>query len=212
MRHFPLVLGRCALLVNDLHQRTLEPTSPSYAPAAVGAVERLLPLLAFCRAHGVPTVFALIAPPNWRRTELRAQAPGEPPEVIAAQAVSPLARALGPEPGDFVFEKPPISGLWHDTPVDGYLRERGRDIVLVAGVTLQFGCDTTVRDAYNRGYQVAALRDCCAGRAMADEGWGPVAEDEVERVCFTIWARWFARVLTAAEALAELRAQAPEKE
>ena len=200
MRHFPLELGRCALLVNDLHQRTLEPTSPSYAPAAVGAVERLLPLLAFCREAGVPTVFALIAPPHWRRTE-------EPPEVIAAQAASPLARQLGPEPGDFVFEKPPISGLWHDTPVDGYLRERGRDTVLVAGVTLQFGCDTTVRDAYNRGYQVAALRDCSATRPIADQGWGPISEAEIERVFFSAWAKAYARVLTAAEALAELRAQ-----
>jgi hypothetical protein len=34
-----------------------------------------------------------------------------------------------------------------------------------------------------------------------------VAEADVERVVFSAWAQWFARVLTAAEALAELRAQ-----
>jgi hypothetical protein len=32
-----------------------------------------------------------------------------------------------------------------------------------------------------------------------------VSEDEVRRAVLSIWAHWFARVLTAAEALAELQ-------
>jgi nicotinamidase-related amidase len=204
---FRLEIGRCALLVNDLQQRMVEPTSPAYAPAAAAAVQRLRPLLAFCREQGVPTVFALIP-----AGQTRIQRPGD--ELLEA-ALWRVADDLGRAPGDLVFEKPyvsnglwPISGLWQDTPVDASLRERGRDTVLVCGTTLQYGCDTTVREASNRGYYVAALRDCCAVRRIPDRGWGPVSESEVERVVFSAWAQWFARVLTADEALAELRAQA----
>jgi nicotinamidase-related amidase len=203
---FRLEIGRCALLVNDLQQRMVEPDSPAYAPAAAAAVERLGPLLAFCRAHAIPTVFALI-PSGQTRIQRRGD------ERLAA-SLWRVADALGAGPADLVFEKPfvandlwPISGLWQDTPVDAYLRERGRDVVMVSGTTLQYGCDTTVREASNRGYYVAALRDCCAVRPIPDRGWGPVAEADVERVVFSAWAQWFARVLTAAEALAELRDQ-----
>src|SRR5438045_1624000 len=66
MPYFPLELGRCALLVNDFEQKMVEPGSPYYAATVVEAVERLLPLLAFCRAQGVPTVFALIGPQDTR--------------------------------------------------------------------------------------------------------------------------------------------------
>jgi nicotinamidase-related amidase len=194
------------LLVNDLQQRMVESDSPAYAPAAAAAVERLGPLLAYCRAQAIPTVFALIP-----EGQTRIQRPGD--ERLAA-SLWRVADALQPGPADLVFQKPyvanglwPISGLWQDTPVDAHLRAHGRDRVLIAGTTLQYGCDTAVREASNRGYHVAALRDCCAVRPIPDHGWGAVAEADVERVVFSAWAQWFARLLTAAEALAELSAQ-----
>jgi nicotinamidase-related amidase len=205
---FRLEQGRCAVLVNDLQQRTVDPASPAYAPSAVVAVERLRPLLEFCRAHAVPVVLALLPPERTRMPR-----PGD--ERLTAAHLDP-AQGLGSAPTDLLVAKPlvangpwPISGLWQDTPVDAYLRARGRDTVLIAGGTLQYGCDTAVRDANNRGYHVVALRDCCFVRPIPDYCWGPVAEADVERVVFSTWAHWFARLLTAAEALAELQAQAP---
>lgn len=201
---FRLAVDRCALLVNDLQQRVVDPASPAYTPEAVAAVERLQPLLAFCRACGIPVVFALLRPDR-----IRMPRPGDERLTDAHYAV---AAGLGPEPGDLVVVKPftpsgrwPISGLWQYTPVDDYLRARGRDTVMVAGTTLQYGCDTVIREASNRGYYVAALHDCCPARPIPDRGWGAVSEDEVRRVVLSIWAHWFARVLTAAEALAELQ-------
>jgi nicotinamidase-related amidase len=79
--------------------------------------------------------------------------------------------------------------------------------VLVAGATTQWGTDTTIREGANRGYQVVALRDCCVTRPMEDRGWGAVTEAVTETVFFTAWSYWFARLMTAAEALAELREQ-----
>jgi nicotinamidase-related amidase len=213
MPDFPLVLARCALVINDLEQKMVQPDSPLYTPTAAAALERLLPLLAFCREHDVPVAFALIGPQDTRwkagfRVDLAADQPLDP-------ALSRLADALGRAPSDFVFEKPPVrdlwpmSGVWQNTPLEAYLRERGRDTVLLAGTTTQFGCDTAIREGANRGFRMVALRDCCATRPMSDGGWGPVSVEEIERVCFTTWAKAYARVLTAAEALAELRAQVP---
>ncbi len=204
---FRLEVGRAALLVNDLQQRVVDPASPAYLPAAVTAVERLKPLLAFCRSQGIPIVFALLRPDR-----IRLARPGDERLTDAHFAV---AAGLGPEAGDLVFVKPftpsrrwPISGLWQYTEVDDQLRARGRDTVMVAGTTLQYGCDTVIREASNRGYYVAALHNCCPGRDVPDRGWGPVSEAEVRRVVLSVWAHWFARVLTAAEALAELRSPA----
>ncbi|HEX6512692.1 MAG TPA: isochorismatase family protein, partial [Chloroflexota bacterium] len=80
----------------------------------------------------------------------------------------------------------------------------GRDTLLVAGTTLQFGCDTTIREAANLGFNVVALHDCCAARPIVDQGWGEVTEDEVRKAFFSTWQKAFARLMTAAEALAEL--------
>lgn len=214
MPEFPLDLARCALIVNDLEERMVAPDSPVYAPAAAAAVTRVRPLLDFCREYGVPVAIAMIGPhaTAWKagfRVELG-------PGVTEDPALSRLADALGHAPTDFVFEKPPVadlwpmSGVWQNTPLDAYLRARRRDMVLVAGTTLQFGCDTAVREGANRGYHVVALSDCCAVRPMADAGWGAVSEAEIERVFFTTWAKAYARVMTADQALAELRAQVAE--
>ncbi|HZU07310.1 MAG TPA: isochorismatase family cysteine hydrolase [Chloroflexota bacterium] len=208
MPEFPLVLQRCALVVNDFMQWMVEPTSPAYTPAGAIAIERLLPLLAFCREQGIPTAFGLLPPGAIRIPDPS----GRPPDP----ALYRLADRLGRAPGDLVFVKPllpsghlPVSGLWQGTPLDAYLRERGRDTVLVAGATTQWGVDTTIREGANRGYQIVALYDCCVTRPMDDRGWGAVAVESVEPVFFTAWAYWFARLMTAAEALAELRAQVP---
>lgn len=88
-----------------------------------------------------------------------------------------------------------------------YLRRRHRDTVIVAGTTLQYGCDTTIREASKLGFQVAALSDCCASGPIADQGWGVVESEEVGKVFFSTWKKAFARVMTAGEALKELEAQ-----
>jgi nicotinamidase-related amidase len=206
MPEFPLVLDRSALLVNDFMQWMIDPTSHAHTPAGVAAIERLMPLLTFCRQQDVPVAFGVL-PAGVTRLPTPT---GDAPDAGGYR----LAESLGRAPGDFLFVKPmlpsgevPVSGMWQNTPLEGYLRERGRDTVLVAGATTQWGTDTTIREGANRGFQVVALQDCCVTRSMDDRGWGAIPVDIVERVCFTAWSYWFARLMTAAEALAELRAQ-----
>ena len=114
--HFRLEPDRCALLVNDLQQRMVEPDSPAYAPAAAAAVERLGPLLAYCHAEAIPIVFALIP-----EGQTRIARPGD--ERLAA-SLWRVADALTPGLTDVVFQKPFVAnGLWPIfRPVAGHPR------------------------------------------------------------------------------------------
>lgn len=60
MPDFPLIPSRCALLINDIEEKMLRPSSPFYAATAIEVAEKLLPLIDFCRTHDVPTLFSLI--------------------------------------------------------------------------------------------------------------------------------------------------------
>ncbi len=206
MPEFPLVLNRSALLVNDFMQWMIDPASHAYTPAGVAAIERLMPLMTFCREHGVPVAFGVL-PTGVTRLPTQT---GDAPDAAGYR----LADALGRAASDFLYVKPmlptgqvPVSGMWQNTPLEAFLHERGRDTVLVAGATTQWGTDTTIREGANRGFRVVALRDCCVTRPMEDRGWGAIPVDVVERVFYTAWSYWFARLMTADEALAELRAQ-----
>jgi nicotinamidase-related amidase len=202
MPQVDLVAERCALVINDVEQRMVEPSSPFFAPAALEAQRLLLPLLEHCRAHGIPTVFALIGSENTREKALVRQELSD--DAVIDLSLCRKADAFGDHPNDFVFVKRWMSGCVSGTPLVDYVRDRGRDTLLVAGTTLQFGCDTTIREASNLGFNVVALYDCCAARPIVDLGWGEVGENEVRKAFFSTWAKAYARMMTAAEALAEL--------
>ena len=180
----------------------LRPSSPFYTPTAVEALIHLLPVVEFCRRRNIPTIFALIGPEQTKEKGMMRLDLPEGADIDLS--LSRLADRLGSHPNDFVFIKRWMSGCISGTPVIDYLRQRQRDTIIVAGTTLQFGCDTTIREASNLGFQVAALSDCCAPRPMADQGWGTVDVEDVRRVFFSTWKKAFARVMTAAEALTEL--------
>lgn len=203
MPHVELIPDRCALVINDIEQRMVEPSSPFFAPEALDALDRLAPLVDFCRAQAIPTVFALIGSELVREKAVVRQELADDAEIDTS--LCRKADRFGEHPNDFVFVKRWMSGCISGTPLVDYVRARGRDTLIVAGTTLQFGCDTTVREAANLGFKVVALSDCNAARPIVDQGWGAVSEDEVRKVFLSTWQKAFARVMPAAEALAELQ-------
>jgi nicotinamidase-related amidase len=204
MPHVELVPDRCALVINDIEQRMVTPGSPFFAPEALAAMDRLMPLVDFCRAHSIPTVFALIGSELIREKTIVRQELA--PDADIDPSLCRKADRFGDHPNDFVFVKRWMSGCISGTPVVDYVRDRGRDTLIVAGTTLQFGCDTTVREASNLGFKVVALSDCNAARPIVDQGWGAISEDEVRNVFLSTWQKAFARVMPAGQALAELQA------
>lgn len=116
--------------------------------------------------------------------------------------------ALSPTPADHVVEKHQYDGFFR-TELDNILRNAGVSTVAIAGVASHVCCDSTMRGAFFRGYDVIVLEDCNATFPLPDQGWGEVDEETVNQVWFSTVASNFGDVLTADEFTAEL---APDAE
>jgi len=103
---------------------------------------------------------------------------------------------LTPAPGDHVVEKHQYDGFFR-TELDNILRNAGVSTVTLAGVASHICCDSTMRGAFFRGYDVIVLEDCNATFPLPDQGWGEVDEETVNQVWFSTVASNFGDVLTA---------------
>jgi ureidoacrylate peracid hydrolase len=66
---------------------------------------------------------------------------------------------LAPEPDDLVITKHAYSGF-HGTPLDTLLQSRGIQTLIFSGVATNVCVESTLRDAFFRGYYVVLLKDC----------------------------------------------------
>jgi nicotinamidase-related amidase len=124
------------------------------------------------------------------------------PKIVWGSADLDVLTSLGPTSGDTVIRKPRWGGFYGST-LSEHLRSTGRDTVIVCGISLAGGVDTTVRDAYNRDFRTILVGDASRCRAIADQGWGAITSEEVERVTFSVLAR-FGRIVQTKEICKEL--------
>ena len=80
-----------------------------------------------------------------------------------------------------------------NTTLDDVLKARGIRHVLVAGMVTSLCIDSTGRAAYERGYDVRILSDCCSARTRAEQDF----------FCQNIFPL-YGGVLTSAEAIEQL--------
>jgi nicotinamidase-related amidase len=111
--------------------------------------------------------------------------------------------SLGPRAGHTIVHKPRF-GAFFGSSFAGYLEQTQRDTVIVCGISLAGGVETTVRDAYNRDLRSIVVADACICRPVPDQGWGAVTADEVAKVTFSILAQRFARIATTSDICSEL--------
>jgi len=64
------------------------------------------------------------------------------------------------QPGDIIITKRQW-GAFHGTELDLQLRRRGIDTIVLAGITTNFGVESTARQAWEHGYNVLLLEDLC---------------------------------------------------
>jgi ureidoacrylate peracid hydrolase len=196
-------MNDAALLVVDMEEDFVR--GPMAVPGAEALALRLAPLVAAARNAGVTVVFVT--------QSLR---PGD---------VGPLARfddvregrvlregttgvrvvpELGAQASDCFVTKRRF-GAFAGTDLDLLLRARGITRVVVCGISAHVCCDTTVREAFQLGYDPLYLVDGVSMGDLPDLGWGTVSADDAQRVVATTIAHRFGAVATIDEILAKLR-------
>jgi nicotinamidase-related amidase len=202
--------ARTALLVIDMQRSFMDPKSSLYAPTAHDILPSVKGLVEFCRGRQVPVIFTEFtsAPeiPNLRKDPFG-------PEHLVPRAGQPtgwgmpsgnsLAGAKGPESPDIVDELKPMPheviirahGLdkFYGTPLDLVLRSLDIRYLMVTGILADLCVAATVYAASTREYRVTAVTD----------GITTIWPDILKAV-FDIFGRKLARLMTAAEAEAEL--------
>lgn len=161
-RHHDLpALDRSALLVVDLQRLFTSPDQPTFIAATRDALPRALLLVDAFRAAARPVAYtrhAHVAPPRgagmgrwWSRF------------VIDGTAAAELDPMLSPAEDEPVVRKDHYAALFH-TPLEGWLRSKSVDTVVLCGTMTHICVDTTARDAFMRGFDVVVASDACASK------------------------------------------------
>jgi len=71
-------------------------------------------------------------------------------------------KELAPHPEDYIVTKYNTMDGFHNTDLEQILKVLKCDTLIFAGVVTNFCLETTVRSAFNRGYNTIVLSDCVA--------------------------------------------------
>jgi nicotinamidase-related amidase len=149
-----------ALVLIDLQNGILAmPTAPRLGPEILQGSKALA---ARFRAAGAPVVLVRVAfaadyadaPPSLVDQPMKLP-PGGMPEAWSA-----LAEGLA-SPGDILVVKRQW-GAFTGTDLDLQLRRRGVKDVVIGGIATNIGVESTVRNAWELGYNMVVAEDLCA--------------------------------------------------
>jgi biuret amidohydrolase len=195
---------RAALLVIDMEHDFVDGTLA--VPHAAELVARLAPLLPAARSVGVAVVFVTQAlrPGREDLGRLERFAPVRSGAALReGSAGVRVVAALDPLPDDLYVVKRRFSAFF-GTDLDLLLRSRGIEQVVVCGLSAHVCCDTTVREAFQLGYDPFYVVDGVEMGDLPDMGWGVVPGEQAKGVVATIIAHRFGTLCTISELLAEL--------
>lgn len=185
--------ARSALVVVDL-QKAFEDEAHWGRRNNPACEENVAALIEAWREHGEPVVFVR-HDSDEQGSPLR---PGEPGNE--------LQDVVSGEP-DLLVTKRVNSAFHGDPDLAGWLRDNGVDGVVVCGVQTNMCCETTARVATNLGFDMRFAIDATHTFDLRDRDGGTIRAEELARVTAANLDAEFGRVLTAAEAIAELNAR-----
>ncbi len=135
-----------ALVVIDVQKAMWE--NPDYPPYDdQGVLERIAMLIAKARAAGTPVMYVQHHNLDEPRHPLKPGLPGYP-----------FHERIAPKPGDDVTVKHK-SSAFHATDLDGKLKARGVDHLVITGMQSEFCVNSTIRGAYERDYKITLVSD-----------------------------------------------------
>lgn len=156
--------AKTALLVIDMQEGFLNPESPTYIPMAWDTVPACAAVQQKARQLGIPVYFVIrkYAPDGtdveftryfaWKQGGKPCSGPEDPIGWNMPEAFRVLE-------GDTVLIKPRYSAFFN-THLDGILRRKGIDTVVVTGTTTPNCIRATVFDSISLDYNTVVLRDC----------------------------------------------------
>ena len=194
-------LTRPALIVVDMQNDFVRAGAPLEVPAARGTVPAIAGLIDAFRAAAHVVVFTrYVADPAYRHLAERLEwlARLEPPVCACvpgtmrsfADRNEPLEGVaiideLPPSPDDAVIDKSYYSAF-HGTGLDGLLKARGVDCVVIAGTVTEMCVEDTARHAVHFGYPTVLVGDAVSSN-----------DTEIHRNTLTAFERNYGWVMNA---------------
>ena len=150
-----------ALVVIDLQRGVVARNCTPHSSADV--VKNAATLLWRFRELGALVVLVHVGFSGDDRDRLKpnAQEPA-PPRSSIAPDFAELVPELGRAPSDVVITKRQW-GAFYGTELDLQLRRRGIRTLVYAGISTNFGVESTARDAYERGFDQVFVEDAMSG-------------------------------------------------
>jgi nicotinamidase-related amidase len=113
-----------------------------------------------------------------------------------------LHASVAPLPGEPVFQKH-FPNSFRETPLQPHLQSLGVTRLVIAGMMTHMCIDTTVRAAFDLGFQCQLAQDACATRDLTREG-ATVPAAQVQAAFLAAIHGTFAQVLSVQELCAGL--------
>lgn len=153
--------SKSALLIVDMQGFFLDPRSPAHLPAAAKALPGTRRLIEAFRGAERPAAFTVYATAaggpmsRWWRTP-----------CPKGSAYARLYAGLDAFGGSRVFVKGGYSAF-RGTGLSRWLKARGISDLVVAGVMTDLCVESTVREAFEKGFRVFVAPDACASKDRA---------------------------------------------
>lgn len=151
-------LQQAALLVVDMQRYFLDEDSHAFVPSSPAVLHNVSRLIRLFRSAGRPVVFTYF---GVRKDEQDPVGRWWGNTVYEGTPESKIVEALQLEEGDLVIRKTSYSSFYR-TELEGFLRSRDVQGLVVAGVLTNLCCETTAREAFSLGFDVFMPLDATA--------------------------------------------------
>lgn len=206
MVRFQVDSSRLTLLVHDMQKAFVGHIS-SFPDECRSIIPNLQRLIAAFRARKRPFVYSQVVMRrdfiDWRLvTDVFPRAMLE--ELAEGSPGVPICDELAPAAGDIVIRKSAYSPF-QNSSLDNVLRGLDTDGLVVAGVTTNVGCDSTIRDAFYHGFKTLLVTDASGTDGIAETPWGPIPAEQMHRATCATLGQYFTELITTEQVLARLR-------
>lgn len=156
-RHAAFAIGaaEAALIVVDMQEDFVRPTSVMCQPGAFHQLPAIRHLADVARGRGMPVIFTAATYPRARVNDTPAFCGPVARGVLAeGSAGTEIAVELAVRPDETVLRTKHTYDAFFGTELDSLLRGSGVRTVIVCGTMTNYCCEATARGAFDRGYHV----------------------------------------------------------